>query len=141
MEVRLGRTREASAVNEALLARAGSGKARILRASFFFAGIADLVRMSHAWDARGAPGNAPACVAVEVRFAKPGWKVEIIAAAAARYSGRYRGAGTSLGAGSIAENGSVFFTVAIHPAHDGDSAVPVPARRCKPRCVCAIFGP
>lgn len=50
----------------------------------FFAGIADVVRLSHAWDARSAPGNAPARVAVEVRFAKPGWKVEIFVAAVAR---------------------------------------------------------
>jgi len=35
MEVRLGRRREVSAVNEALLAQAGSGKTRILCASFF----------------------------------------------------------------------------------------------------------
>ena len=75
-------TREVLAAIDALLAQAGSDKARILRAQIFLADIADFDGMNRAWDAWVVPGNAPARATVEARLANPAWKVEIVVTAA-----------------------------------------------------------
>ena len=67
---------------DALLAKAGSDKTRILRAQVYLADITDFDGMNRAWDAWVAPGAAPARATVEARLADPGWKVEIVVTAA-----------------------------------------------------------
>jgi enamine deaminase RidA (YjgF/YER057c/UK114 family) len=67
---------------DALLARAGTTRSRILMAQIFLADVADFAAMNAAWDAWVAPGNAPPRATVEARLAKPGWKVEIVVKAA-----------------------------------------------------------
>ena len=75
-------TAEVLAAIDALLAQAGSDKARILRAQVYLADIADLEGMNRAWDAWVVPGQAAARATVEARLADPGWKVEIVVTAA-----------------------------------------------------------
>ena len=75
-------TREVLAEIDALLAKAGSDKTRILRAQIYLADIADFAGMNRAWDAWVVPGNAPARATVEAKLAKPQWKVEIVVTAA-----------------------------------------------------------
>lgn len=74
-------TREVLAEIDALLAKAGSDKTRILRAQVYLADIADFDGMNRAWDAWVVPGNAPARATVEARLANPAWKVEIVVTA------------------------------------------------------------
>jgi enamine deaminase RidA (YjgF/YER057c/UK114 family) len=74
-------TREVLGEIDALLARCGSDKTRILRAQVYLADIADFDGMNRAWDAWVAPGMAPARATVEARLADPGWKVEIVVTA------------------------------------------------------------
>lgn len=76
-------TREVLAEIDALLAKAGSDKTRILRAQVYLADIADFDGMNRAWDAWVVPGKAPARATVEARLANPAWKVEIVVTAAA----------------------------------------------------------
>jgi enamine deaminase RidA (YjgF/YER057c/UK114 family) len=67
---------------DALLARAGTDKTRILMAQIFLADLADFPAMNAAWDAWVAPGHTPPRATVEARLAKPEWKVEIVVKAA-----------------------------------------------------------
>lgn len=75
-------TRQGLAAIDALLAAAGSDKTRILRAQIYLADIGDFAGMNRAWDAWVVPGQAPSRATVEVRLAKPEWKVEIVITAA-----------------------------------------------------------
>lgn len=77
-----GQTRQVLAAIDALLARAGSDKTRILRAQIFLADIADFAAMNSAWDAWVAPGHTPPRATVQAALARPGWKVEIVVTAA-----------------------------------------------------------
>ena len=67
---------------DALLARAGTDKSRILMAQIFLADLADFPAMNAAWDAWVAQGNTPPRATVQARLAKPEWKVEIVVKAA-----------------------------------------------------------
>jgi len=77
-----GQTADVLAQVDALLARAGTDKTRILMAQIFLADVADFAAMNAAWDAWVAPGHAPPRATVEARLAKPEWKVEIVVKAA-----------------------------------------------------------
>ncbi|HEY2594649.1 MAG TPA: RidA family protein [Chloroflexota bacterium] len=77
-----GQTADVLAQIDALLARAGSDKSRILMAQIFLADVADFPALNAAWDAWVASGNAPPRATVEARLAKPEWKVEIVVKAA-----------------------------------------------------------
>lgn len=77
-----GQAAQVLAQIDALLAQAGSSKARILRAQIYLADIADFAAMNRAWDAWVAPGNGPSRATVEARLANPAWKVEIVVTAA-----------------------------------------------------------
>jgi enamine deaminase RidA (YjgF/YER057c/UK114 family) len=77
-----GQTANVLAQVDALLARAGTDKSRILMAQIFLADVADFAAMNAAWDAWVAPGHAPPRATVEARLAKPEWKVEIVVKAA-----------------------------------------------------------
>jgi len=77
-----GQTAQVLASIDALLARAGSDKSRILMCQIFLADVADFPGMNAAWDAWVAEGSAPPRATVEARLAKPEWKVEIVCTAA-----------------------------------------------------------
>ncbi|HZU64428.1 MAG TPA: RidA family protein [Novosphingobium sp.] len=77
-----GQTREALAEIDALLARCGSSKAKILSATVWLADIADFDAMNTAWDAWVDPAHPPARATGEARLFAPGYKVEIIVVAA-----------------------------------------------------------
>ncbi|HTP72487.1 MAG TPA: RidA family protein [Burkholderiaceae bacterium] len=77
-----GQTREVLAAIDALLARVGTDKTRILRAQIFLADMADYSGMNAAWEQWVAPGHSPARATVQAALAKPQWKVEIVVTAA-----------------------------------------------------------
>ena len=77
-----GQTREVLANIDALLARAGTDKSRILRAQIFLADIADFPGMNAVWDTWVVPNHTPPRATVQAALAKPEWKVEIVVTAA-----------------------------------------------------------
>jgi enamine deaminase RidA (YjgF/YER057c/UK114 family) len=77
-----GQTRQVLAAIDALLARAGTDKTRIVMAQIFLADIADFPGMNAVWDSWVAPGQTPPRATVQARLAKPEWKVEIVVTAA-----------------------------------------------------------
>ena len=77
-----GQTANVLAQVDALLARAGTDKSRILMAQIFLADVADFPAMNEAWDAWVAGGNTPPRATVEAKLAKAEWKVEIVVKAA-----------------------------------------------------------
>ena len=77
-----GQTANVLAQIDALLARAGTDKSRILMAQIFLADVADFAAMNAAWDAWVVGGNTPPRATVEAKLAKPEWKVEIVVKAA-----------------------------------------------------------
>ena len=68
---------------DALLARCGSDKTKILQAVIWLASMDDFAEMNGVWDAWVAPGHAPARACGESRLATPDYTVEIIIVAAA----------------------------------------------------------
>jgi enamine deaminase RidA (YjgF/YER057c/UK114 family) len=77
-----GQTAQVLAAIDALLARAGSDKSRILMAQIYLADLADFAGMNEAWDAWVAPGNAPPRATVQAALARPEWRVEMVVTAA-----------------------------------------------------------
>ena len=77
-----GQTKQVLDAIDALLARAGTDKTRILMTQIFLADGADFAGMNAAWDAWVAAGNAPPRATVVARLAKPEWKVEMVVTAA-----------------------------------------------------------
>jgi len=75
-------TREVLAAIDALLAKAGSDKTKILRAQIFLADIADFPGMNAVWDTWVVAGHTPPRATVQAALAKPEWKVEIVVTAA-----------------------------------------------------------
>lgn len=67
---------------DALLAAAGTSKARLLAATIYLADIRGYDEMNAVWDAWVAPGSPPARATVEARLARPGYLVEISVVAA-----------------------------------------------------------
>ena len=64
----VGQTREVLQAIDALLARAGTDKSRILQAIVYLADMADFQGMNQAWDEWVAPGDAPPRATVEARL-------------------------------------------------------------------------
>ena len=77
-----GQTRQVLAAIDALLARAGSDKTRVLRAQIYLADLADFTAMNAVWDQWLPKGAAPARATVEAKMAKPSILVEISIVAA-----------------------------------------------------------
>ncbi|HEV8690400.1 MAG TPA: RidA family protein [Ideonella sp.] len=77
-----GQTRQVLAAIDALLAKAGSDKTKILRAQIYLADIADFPGMNAVWDGWVVAGHTPARATVEAKLAKSEWKVEIVVTAA-----------------------------------------------------------
>lgn len=77
-----GQTGQVLAAVDALLARAGSDKSKILRAQIFIADLAEFAAMNAVWEAWVVPGHTPPRATVEAKLAKPEWKIEIVVTAA-----------------------------------------------------------
>ena len=77
-----GQTRQVLAAIDALLARAGSDKSKLLRAQIFLADLADFAAMNAVWEAWVVAGHTPPRATVQAALAKPQWKIEIVVTAA-----------------------------------------------------------
>lgn len=67
---------------DAILAKAGSDKTRILKANIWLTDISSFAQMNLAWDAWVVSGKTPARATVEAKLAAPGYDVEIMIEAA-----------------------------------------------------------
>jgi enamine deaminase RidA (YjgF/YER057c/UK114 family) len=77
-----GQTRQVLGCVDALLARAGTDKSRILMAQIFLADLADFEGMNEVWDAWVAAGHAPPRATVQAALGKKEWRIEIVVTAA-----------------------------------------------------------
>ncbi len=77
-----GQTRQIVDKIDALLAQAGSSKARILTTTVWLADVATFAEMNSVWDVWVDKANPPARATVEARLAAPQFKVEIAVVAA-----------------------------------------------------------
>ena len=77
-----GQTRSVLAQIDALLARAGTDKSRILMCQIFIADLAEFAALNAVWEQWVSPGNAPPRATVQAALAKPEWKVEMVVTAA-----------------------------------------------------------
>ena len=77
-----GQTREVLANIDALLARAGTDKSRILRAEIFLSDIREFAAMNAVWDTWVVPNHTPPRATVQAVLAKPEWRIEIVVTAA-----------------------------------------------------------
>lgn len=78
----VAQTKTVLAEIDALLARVGSDKSKILMATIWLADIDDFEAMNGVWDAWVDAANPPARATCEGRLATPDYKVEIIVVAA-----------------------------------------------------------
>ena len=69
---------------DALLAKAGTDKSRLLSVQIFLADMNDMAGMNRAWDAWLDRDNKPARATVEAKLARPEWRVELTGLAALR---------------------------------------------------------
>lgn len=67
---------------DALLAEAGTSKARLLSVQVVLADIADAAGMNRAWDAWLDPWAKPARMTIQAALVNPAWRVEITGVAA-----------------------------------------------------------
>ncbi|WP_296278254.1 RidA family protein [Pseudoxanthomonas sp.] len=77
-----GQTQQVLGEIDALLARAGTDKTKILRAEIFIKDLQDFEAMNRVWDAWVPEGNAPPRATVQAALARPAWLVEIVVTAA-----------------------------------------------------------
>ncbi len=77
-----GQTRQVLASIDALLARAGSDKSKLLMVQIFIKDLADFPAMNAVWEAWLPAGNAPPRATVQANMAKPEWRVEMVVTAA-----------------------------------------------------------
>jgi enamine deaminase RidA (YjgF/YER057c/UK114 family) len=67
---------------DALLARAGTDKRKILMCQIFIKDLADFPALNQAWEAWVPAGHAPPRATVQALLAKPEWRVEMVVTAA-----------------------------------------------------------
>jgi enamine deaminase RidA (YjgF/YER057c/UK114 family) len=77
-----GQTTQVLAQIDALLARAGSDKSRILMCQIFLADLADFPGMNAVWEQWVPAGHAPPRATVQAALARPEWRVEMVVTAA-----------------------------------------------------------
>ena len=77
-----GQTRQVLAAVDALLARAGTDKSKILRVQIFIKDLADFPALNAVWEAWVPAGHAPPRATVQANLAKPEWRVEMVVTAA-----------------------------------------------------------
>ena len=73
-----GQVKQALAEIDALLAKGGSDKTKILSAVIWLADIGDFAAMNVVWDAWVVPGQTPARATVQAKLNDPRMKVEIM---------------------------------------------------------------
>lgn len=77
-----GQTRQVLAAIDALLARAGSTRSKILMTQIFLADLADFDGMNEVWDGWVPVGNAPPRATVQAVLANKEWRIEVVVTAA-----------------------------------------------------------
>jgi enamine deaminase RidA (YjgF/YER057c/UK114 family) len=77
-----GQTKQVLAAIDALLARAGTDKSKLLMCQIFIADLADFPAMNAVWEAWLPAGHAPPRATVQAALAKPAWRVELVVTAA-----------------------------------------------------------
>ncbi|HRD72902.1 MAG TPA: RidA family protein [Aquimonas sp.] len=77
-----GQTQQVLAAIDALLARAGSDRSKILRAEIFLPDMTDFAAMNAVWEAWVVAGHTPPRATVQASLAKPEWKIEIVVTSA-----------------------------------------------------------
>ena len=77
-----GQTQQVLAAIDALLARAGTDKRKLLRVEIFLKDLADFPAMNAVWEAWLPPGDAPPRATVQATLARPEWRVEMVVTAA-----------------------------------------------------------
>jgi enamine deaminase RidA (YjgF/YER057c/UK114 family) len=77
-----GQTRQVLAAIDALLAKAGTDKSKILMTQIFLTDLGDFPGMNAVWDAWVVPGHTPPRATVQAQLANPDWKLEIVVTAA-----------------------------------------------------------
>ncbi|RLP24323.1 RidA family protein [Mesorhizobium sp. YM1C-6-2] len=75
-------TKDTLAKIDALLAKAGSSKSKLLQTIIWLDDMANFGEMNAVWDAWVDPANTPARATGEAKLAAPKYKVEIIVVAA-----------------------------------------------------------
>ena len=75
-------TKDILAQIDALLAKAGTNKSKLLSANIWITDMANFAEMNAVWDAWVEPHNTPARATVEAKLAAPAYKVEIMVVAA-----------------------------------------------------------
>ena len=77
-----GQTRQVLAAIDALLARAGTDKTRLLMVQIFITDLGEFAAMNEVWEAWLPAGAAPPRATVVAALARPAWKVEMVVTAA-----------------------------------------------------------
>ena len=77
-----GQTQQVLAAVDALLARAGTDKSKLLRVEIFIKDLADFPAMNAVWEAWLPAGCAPPRATVKAELARPEWRVEMVVTAA-----------------------------------------------------------
>jgi enamine deaminase RidA (YjgF/YER057c/UK114 family) len=77
-----GQTAQVLAAIDALLARAGSDKSKLLMVKIFITDLAEFPAMNEVWEAWLPAGHAPPRATVVASLARPEWKVEMVVTAA-----------------------------------------------------------
>jgi enamine deaminase RidA (YjgF/YER057c/UK114 family) len=77
-----GQARQVLAAIDALLARAGSDKSRLLMCQIYLKDLADFPALNAVWEAWLPAGSAPPRATVQAQLAKPEWRVEMVVTAA-----------------------------------------------------------
>jgi len=77
-----GQTAQVLASIDALLARAGTDKRKLLMCQIFITDLADFPALNAVWEAWLPAGHAPPRATVVAPLAKPEWRVEMVVTAA-----------------------------------------------------------
>ena len=79
-----GQTQQVLAAIDALLARAGTDKSRLLRVEIFLKDLADFPAMNAVWESWLPPGDAPPRATVKAALANPAYLIEVVVTAAVK---------------------------------------------------------
>jgi enamine deaminase RidA (YjgF/YER057c/UK114 family) len=77
-----GQAQQVLAAIDALLARAGTDKRKLLMCQIFIKDLADFPALNAVWEAWLPAGQAPPRATVKADLAKPEWRVEMVVTAA-----------------------------------------------------------
>ena len=78
----VGQTHQVLAAIDALLARAGSDKSKLLMCQIFIKDLAEFPAMNVVWEAWLPAGHSPPRATVQADLARPEWRVEMVVTAA-----------------------------------------------------------